>query len=365
MSLKKYFWLTNIVLLVAIAGVFVFGSYLLFILVYIAAFLMLLGRTFLTRGQVRVKLWLFITFGVILVCQIVMAWQLLLIPVVADGGRAPIDPSLSTYWPRRIICTFALLVPLVISRYIVVGKYAQFYLPSIKEAGTIGFAEIKSAAAKALFFAEKAGRTKESLSTDNIREIIEDFPRHDSFNYVNEGTLTENYFIKAEASMADLNLYIVVSHTGSAASDIISVFTNKNYNHASLSFDRELETAVSYNGGNNVYPPGMNPEMFADLNRKGDASILVYSLSCSVEQKTQVLRLIRDVNESGSAYNMLGLMTKRSYRPNIMFCSQFVYRMLELAGLAYFKKADGRVRPTDFIELDYRRALKFEYEVGF
>jgi len=38
--------------------------------------------------------------------------------------------------------------------------------------------------------------------------------------------------------------------------------------------------------------------------------------------------------------------------------------MLELAGLAYFKKAAGLVEPTVFIELDYRRALAYEYELG-
>jgi len=364
MNLKKYLWLTNIVLLLALAGLTLFGSIELYVLVYLAAFLILLARTFLTRGQKRVKLSLFIIYVFILTCQIVLAEQLLLLPGIDGEKRMPIDMSLYTYWLRRVICTIVILVPLVISRYVVVGKYAQFYLPSIKEAGSIGFAELKNAAAKMLLFAEKAGHTKESLSPANVREIFSDLPRHDSFHYINEGTLTESYFKKAEESMEDRRLYIVISHTGSAASEIISVFTNKNYNHASISFDRELETAVSYNGGDNIYPPGMNPEMISDFTKKRDASILVYSLPCSAEQKSQVLQIVRDINDSGSAYNMLGLMTKRSYRPNIMFCSQFVYRMLELAGLAYFKKADGLVEPTDFIELDYRRALTYEYELG-
>ena len=362
MSLRKYFWLTNIVILIAISALLFFGSFALFILVYTAVFLVLLARTFLPRGQKRVKLWLIIAFGFLLACQIVLAEQLLLLPGT-DGGRVMIDESLPTYWPRRIICTFVILVPLVISRYVVVAKYAQFYLPSIKETGSIGFAELKEAAAKALLFAEKAGHARDSISPANLREIIQDLPHHDSFNYVNEGTLTESYFKKAEETLADLRLYIVISRTGSAASSIISVFTNKNYNHASLSFDRELQTAVSYNGGNNVYPPGMNPEMLVDFAKNDDASILVYSLPCSAEQKARVLKRIRDINESGSAYNMLGLVTKHSYRPNIMFCSQFVYRMLEMEGLAYFKKADGYVKPTDFVELDYRRALVYEYEV--
>ena len=42
-----------------------------------------------------------------------------------------------------------------------------------------------------------------------------------------------------------------------------------------------------------------------------------------------------------------------------MFCSQFVYTMLELAGLNYFEKDAARVIPADFIELDYYRNLEF------
>jgi hypothetical protein len=157
----------------------------------------------------------------------------------------------------------------------------------------------------------------------------------------------------------------VISNTGSPASEIISVFTNKQFNHASLSFDRDLKTLLSYNGGDRVYPPGLNPEMLSFFNRKDGAGILVYSLPCPAEKKRFVLEKIREINTEGSAYNMLGLVSGRSFRPNIMFCSQFVYCMLELAGLAYFKKGSGKIEPTDFVELDYRRALSFEYEILF
>jgi hypothetical protein len=364
MNLRKHFWLMNIITITAVAGLLIFGSdaLYLYVIVYMSIFFILFARTFLTRGKIFFKLGLSVIFLLVFIFQVMLSIDILNLTGV-DGFLAPIDPSLPSYWPRKFVCTFIIAVPIVISRYVTVGKYAQFYLPSIKEAGSIGFAELKGTAASVSVLAEKAGRTSKSLSIANFREIMNDLPHHDSFNYVNNGTLTEDYFKKAEETLADQRLYIVVSHTGSAASDIISVFTNKNYNHASLAFDRELKTILSYNGGNNVYPPGMNPEMLADFVKKGDASILVYSLSCSAEQKAKVLQQIRDINENGSAYNMLGLVTKRSYRPNIMFCSQFVYRMLELVGLAYFKKIEGRVEPTDFVELDYHRALAFEYEV--
>jgi len=362
MNLLRYFWLTNIVIMIAIAGILIFGSFTLFILVYIALFLVLLARFMLPRGHKLVKLWLFIALGFFLACQIVLAEQLLLVPG-PDGGRVAIDSTLQSYWPRRIFCTFVILLPLAVSRYIVVSKYGQIYMPSIKETGTIGFAEIQGVVEKAKQFAEKAGTTRDSLSPANLREVIGDGMRHDSFNYLNKDSLSESYFDKVKETMTDLNMYIVISRTGSAASNMIAIVTGKKYNHASISFDRDLQTIVSYNSGNNVYPPGMNPEMIADLTKKNDASILVYSISCTAEQKAGVLQKIREINESGSAYNVLGLWTKRSYRKNIMFCSQFVYQMLKLEGLVYFDKDDGDVEPSDFIELDYHRALSFEYEV--
>jgi hypothetical protein len=356
MKLKKYIWFTNIITFAAVAGLLAFGSTSLYVLVYVTIFLILIIRTLITQGPKRVKFGLFMAYGLILSCQIVLMVGLFV-------REDEVDPSLTVYWTRRIVCTLVIAVPLVISRYIMVAKYAQFYLPSIKEAGSIGFAELKNVAANATMFAEKAGRTRRSLSPENLREVLSYIPRHSAFNYINNGTLEDEYFTQAEKTLDDLNLYIIISHTGSAASDVISVFTNKNYNHTSLSFDRDLNTIVSYNGGNNVYPPGMNPEMLADFAKKDNSSILVYSLPCTKEQKSQILERIREINESGSAFNALGLFTKRSYRPNIMFCSQFVYRMLEFAELSYFSKPDGYVQPTDFIELDYKRKLKYEYEV--
>ena len=49
----------------------------------------------------------------------------------------------------------------------------------------------------------------------------------------------------------------------------------------------------------------------------------------------------------------------------MMFCSQFVYRMLQIGEVAYFQKQPGEVRPTDFVELDYRRQLEFVQEIQF
>lgn len=58
------------------------------------------------------------------------------------------------------------------------------------------------------------------------------------------------------------------------------------------------------------------------------------------------------------------LVFRVSYQPNIMFCSQFVYSILEFAGLNYFDQSPTNVRPSHFIELDYYRKLEFVYEIS-
>jgi hypothetical protein len=236
------------------------------------------------------------------------------------------------------------------------------YLPSIQDNTVFSFAELRENYRIVL---DKINKTGKNISKENITLILNDLPRHNSFRYINNGTLTVGYFKKVYNTLNDPNVYIIVSNTGSPASEVLSSFTNKQYNHASLSFDRDLETIISYNGGEKVYPPGLNKEMLQYFNKKKDASIIVYKLPITKEKKQIMADKIKEININGSAYNLLGLVFKYSHRPNIMFFSQFVYKMLKEVGMNYFEKKDEKIKPTDLIELDYYRKLKFEYEMKF
>ncbi len=208
-------------------------------------------------------------------------------------------------------------------------------------------------------------KIKEKITYGVIFEILKDLPRHNSFKYINKNSLSDEYFKKAYDTVNDENIYIVLSNTGSAASEVISIFTKKIYNHISISFDSNLETIISYNGGDHLYPPGLNHERIEWFNRKKDASLIIYKLAVSGKRKHLMIDKVSDINKAGNAYNMLGLILKFSAKPNILFCSQFIYKLLKLAEINYFEMDDGEVRPTDFIELDYYRKLNFAYEIKF
>ena len=54
--------------------------------------------------------------------------------------------------------------------------------------------------------------------------------------------------------MADRQIYVVVSQTGTILSRILKIFTRARYNHASVSYDGTLETMYSF-GRLNAYNP--------------------------------------------------------------------------------------------------------------
>jgi hypothetical protein len=209
--------------------------------------------------------------------------------------------------------------------------------------------------------------SRNPLSFQEIGELVRELPRHSSSRYLTRRSLPAGYFERARASLGDPYVYIVLSDTGSPAGKLIGLFTSALYNHVSLAFDGALDTLVSYNGGNGVAKPGLNAERLEFLARKEGASLAVYRLRLEPGQKAALIERVRAIDREGSSYNLLGLLTGKSKLPNIMFCSQFVYSVLDHAGLAGFEKEGGKVRPEDFLreqgglEFSGRMVLSFSH----
>lgn len=343
------------IIILLLTGLFLFSNLPILIITFSYFAVVMIIRNWFSRYSAAAKIGLSIAYGLVLASQIVFSSAV----VFHLRGISLL------YYPSKLFAVFLVLLPLEVERFVTANDQAEFYPPSVEDIAAISFAELRGSRDKITDIMKGITKAAGSASPVNLKSALGDLHRHSATKYINDGTLTEAYFERAYASLEDPHLYIIISNTGSAASEIISVFTQKQYNHASLSFDRELETIISYNGGANVYPPGMNSEMLDQFHQKEDASVLVYSLSVTREQKKIIIDKIVEINREGSAYNMIGLVVKRSYKPNIMFCSQFVYKMLKLAGVNYFNKKDTQVRPTDLIELDYYKKLEFVDEIKF
>lgn len=208
-------------------------------------------------------------------------------------------------------------------------------------------------------------KSSEVIDFETIKEFVMDLPRHSSVNYVNKDSLSDRYFIEAEKALDEPYLYLAVSNTGSPASNILSVLTQKTYNHASISFDENLKTLVSYNGGERLYPPGLNMELLEWFYKKKDSGIMVYRLGVNREQKEKMLAKVKEINENGSSYNILGMAIRKSIKPNIMFCSQFIYSLLKSVDAHYFEGDPLTIKPSDLVEMDYYRKLEFVQEISF
>ncbi|SHH80649.1 hypothetical protein [Clostridium grantii] len=352
-DLKEYKFIMDISKIMILIILLFYGDKTIFFLVACFIFLLMIFRAIKINSRKRFRMYLVFMYVILLIGQLTFfARNLFYYEYISFF-----------YFINKIVAIFLLSLPYLIERFITISKYTEFYFPSVQEINTLSFSELKSAINSVQYKLKGIDKIKNSISVDKLEEIAKDFPRHSSIKYINNGSLTEEYFKVANDSLKDPYIYIIISNTGSAASELISIFTKKQYNHASLAFDLDLETIISYNGGEKIYPPGLNREMIEFFNKKKDSSIIVYKLKASQQQKKQLIAKVKEINEEGSAYNMLGLVLRSSYKPNIMFCSQFVYKMLKYVDLEYFSKKDGQVKPTDLVELDYHRKLEFCYEI--
>ncbi|MCI8327621.1 MAG: hypothetical protein HFI37_07575 [Lachnospiraceae bacterium] len=330
------------------------GNYVIYIISYICCFTFLLYSSVFVAPANWEKIVQLVIYTVVVVAQILFA-VLIIRPSFSRGF---------IFDSGRLLGIMLLFTPFQIRQvFFLKPENGDSLVSSIEEWSALSYAQLlyeKEAIVDRIAKVQKAGKV---LSKGQLWDVLQDLPRHKCFSYVNNGSLTDEYFEKAYSSLDDGYLYLILTRSKSAVSEVIELFTNRQYNHVSISFDRELLTIISYNGGERVEPPGLNPELVKNLVGEAGASVMVYRLPASYEQKKIILDKVYEINTDGSAYNILGLLFKFSYQPNIMFCSQFVYTMLETSGINYFEKDATHVIPTDFVELDYYRRLEFVTEI--
>lgn len=335
--------------LLACATLYFSSNYVNFILAYIFSFVFLFFYAIFSASRIIEKIVQVIIYALIMVVQILFV-TLVFCPLFENSD---VIGSVS-----KLLSIVLIFVPFMV-RQIFFYKCSGYPFPSFSPYTDLSYSDLLYNRDEIGVKIAKLKNAGEVLSKERLQEIIHDLPRHNSFAYINSESLTDKYFQKATESLNDGFIYLVITQTKSAASELIGLFTNKQFNHVSLSFDKELQTIISYNGGEKIEPPGLNPELLERLAEKAGASILLYRLPATYQQKKAMLGKVQNINNEGSAYNLIGLVFKFSRQPNIMFCSQFVYAMLEFVGLNYFEQKAVQVKPTDFIELDYYRKLQF------
>ncbi|MFQ3902046.1 hypothetical protein ABLV98_02190 [Staphylococcus sp. 50Mo3-1] len=244
-----------------------------FVVIYAISTVLLIFSTILTKQFMKTKIILILIYILILILQ----------QVYINGFVFNEKGIWIVFIIEKIVAIIIIFLPFFV-RYLHYLYTLENQFSSQKQS-SVSFAMIKLFNNKHNSLKQNLNQGKDALSKENLNEIFEDIPRHSYVRYLNKNTLNDNYFEECIKSLSDPFIYIVISSTGSSASEVISLFTRKIYNHVSLSFDKDLKTTISYNGGEKLTQPGLNREQILSFNKKSDASIMVYKLATTIKQK--------------------------------------------------------------------------------
>ena len=164
-------------------------------------------------------------------------------------------------------------------------------------------------------------------------------------------------------------LYIVFSRTGTMPSNIIALFTQKEYSHVSLSLDRSLTNMYSFGRLTpaKALPGGFVKENIYDgvFAMFPKSKCLVYKLNITDKQYenfiTELNKFIK--NNEKYKYNVKGLLfaylNKPYKRDYYYFCSQFVSEILINSGIYKTDKQPELIKPMDLLEIE-NKVLVYE-----
>lgn len=158
--------------------------------------------------------------------------------------------------------------------------------------------------------------------------------------------------------MTDQKVYILLTDTGTLLGKVISLYTKKAYNHASISFDRNLREVYSFGRlkEDNPFIGGFVRENM-EHNMFKQANCRIYSFSVPSHKIHRMKQFIRKIEREKQryTYNLLGLIAiifdmpiKRDYA---FFCSQFVASVLIEGGVVQFPKPVSLITPYDLLEI--------------
>ncbi|MED3552509.1 hypothetical protein [Cytobacillus praedii] len=166
-----------------------------------------------------------------------------------------------------------------------------------------------------------------------------------------------------------MEVYIVLTDTGTLLTKMIRRFTKYPLNHASISFTKELDKTYSFGRkrANNPFIGGFVKE---DMNGKlfRNAKCAVYKCSVSEFEYKQMLNGVKkiEVEKQAYKYNFIGLfgvlLNKKINRKKAFFCSEFVATILHTGGIIVSSKNPSLVKPNDLAAYE-KFSLVYEGEL--
>lgn len=161
-----------------------------------------------------------------------------------------------------------------------------------------------------------------------------------------------------------MEVYIILTDTGTLLTKIIKQFTKQPLNHASISFSSDLETTYSF-GRKRVNNPFVGGFVKENLNGElfQQAACAIYSYKVSEFEYRQMKNFVQQIESQQQhyKYNFIGLfgvlLNKKINRKKAFFCSEFVASTLNNGGVSIKNKPACLVKPFDLAECEASRLL--------
>ncbi|MFB5761375.1 hypothetical protein [Paenibacillus medicaginis] len=175
---------------------------------------------------------------------------------------------------------------------------------------------------------------------------------------------------------AERSVFILLTNTGTLFTRVIQTYTKAPYNHASISFDRELSELYSFgrkHPGNPLNGGFVKEDIkTGTFSKYPNTTCVIYELRVSEREVEKMRRVLHFFIRSRQKYmyNLLGVIGVALKEPvefsNSYFCSQFVAEILQRSGINIWNKLPALVTPDDFrqserLQLIYEGKLS-EYE---
>ncbi|UQZ34070.1 hypothetical protein C2I18_11335 [Paenibacillus sp. PK3_47] len=156
----------------------------------------------------------------------------------------------------------------------------------------------------------------------------------------------------------ECSVYILLTNTGTLFTRLIQGYTRAPYNHASISFNRELSELYSFGRkhANNPLNGGFVREDIktGTFSKYPNTTCVLYELKVSGREVEKMKRVLHIFIRSRQKYlyNILGVIGIALKEPvefsNSYFCSQFVAEILDRSGIKLWNKLPALVTPDDF-----------------
>lgn len=162
-------------------------------------------------------------------------------------------------------------------------------------------------------------------------------------------------------------IYIVLSQTGTILSRLLHAITKKEFNHSSISLNRELTRMYSF-GRRNAYNPvwaGYVKESpyFGTFKRFPKTKITVVELQVDAETFDDIAAELEEMyaRHKKLRYDILGLLTAafgiHYKREDYYYCSDFVRQVLVNNSIDGAEQLREIVHPIDFLGLPGARVV--------